>query len=866
MRRLANIVIAIAVAIISLSVWAFINRPEPQPEWPARVQGFSFAPYRADQDPAEKRYPTRAQVDEDLELLAGKAWAVRTYSIEDVLAEIPQLALAHDLNVCLGTWVGEDEKRNAAEFEIFLQIAANSKNIVRAIVGNESQHHKMAPMEELISYLDRARKELEIPISTAEPAYVWAENPELVKHVDFIAVQILPYWENKEVHEAVDYVFNVVRGLKEQYPDTPVIVSEVGWPSQGRTRENAVASVANQATFLRQFLVRAENEELIYYIMEAFDQPWKTQYEGAVGAYWGVYDVERNPKFEFTRPIVPVPKWRVLAGISIVLALITFGLLLIDSRTLRGHGRSFLAVVSYFAATAIVWIVYEYTSLYMTIGTIVIGFLLVLGMIGILAVLLAEAHEWAEALWVQERRRAFIPIHVGDEILPKVSVHVPAYNEPPEMLKETLSALAELDYPDFEVIVVDNNTKDPAVWQPVEAFCQELGPRFKFFHVDPLDGFKAGALNFALQRTAPDAEIIAVIDSDYVVERNWLRDLTPQFSRDEVAIVQAPQDYRDQHESAFKSMCFSEYRGFFFIGMVTRNERNAIIQHGTMTLIRKSVLTEIGGWGEWCITEDAELGLRILANGYEALYIPQSYGRGLMPDTFSDYKKQRSRWAYGAMQIMKRHVKALLGLKAAQLTRGQRYHFLAGWLPWIADGVNLFFTLAAMVWSTGMILSPTQFDPPPIIFAILPISLFCFKIAKIIYLYRTTVHASLRHTLSAAWAGLALSHTIAVAVVRGLFTSNEPFYRTPKLENPSLLVHALLSARSEVLFALLLWGFAVGVYVVQPAGGLDLYFWILLLFIQSLPYLSAAVMAIVSGLPALPAYHDPDSDPQRAIV
>jgi cellulose synthase/poly-beta-1,6-N-acetylglucosamine synthase-like glycosyltransferase len=237
-----------------------------------------------------------------------------------------------------------------------------------------------------------------------------------------------------------------------------------------------------------------------------------------------------------------------------------------------------------------------------------------------------------------------------------------------------------------------------------------------------------------------------------------------------------------------------------------------------------------------------------------------------MPDTFSDYKKQRSRWAYGAMQIMKRHVKALLGLKAAQLTRGQRYHFLAGWLPWIADGVNLFFTLAAMVWSTGMILSPTQFDPPPIIFAILPISLFCFKIAKIIYLYRTTVHASLRHTLSAAWAGLALSHTIAVAVVRGLFTSNEPFYRTPKLENPSLLVHALLSARSEVLFALLLWGFAVGVYVVQPAGGLDLYFWILLLFIQSLPYLSAAVMAIVSGLPALPAYHDPDSDPQRAIV
>ena len=126
--------------------------------------------------------------------------------------------------------------------------------------------------------------------------------------------------------------------------------------------------------------------------------------------------------------------------------------------------------------------------------------------------------------------------------LPKVSIHVPAYNEPPQMLIETLDALARLDYPDFEVIVVDNNTKDPQVWQPVEQHCRQLGPRFRFFHLDPLPGFKAGALNHALRHTSPDAAVVAVIDSDYKVDARWLRDLVPAFQDPKIAIVQAPQE------------------------------------------------------------------------------------------------------------------------------------------------------------------------------------------------------------------------------------------------------------------------------------------------------------------------------------
>ncbi|MFT6303571.1 MAG: cellulose synthase/poly-beta-1,6-N-acetylglucosamine synthase-like glycosyltransferase [Granulosicoccus sp.] len=88
---------------------------------------------------------------------------------------------------------------------------------------------------------------------------------------------------------------------------------------------------------------------------------------------------------------------------------------------------------------------------------------------------------------------------------------------------------------------------------------------------------------------------------------------------------------------------YSEYAGFFGNGMVNRDARNAIIQHGTKTIVRRTTLDQIHAWSTWCITEDAELGLRILEHGYRAAYIPKSYGRGLMPDNFLDFKKQRFR-------------------------------------------------------------------------------------------------------------------------------------------------------------------------------------------------------------------------------
>ncbi|MFO0333551.1 MAG: glycosyltransferase [Pseudomonadota bacterium] len=886
--RLSAVLIALVFAAITIGTWAWMNQPESdEPAWPRRVQGFAFSPYQPDQDAVEREFPTRAQIGADLDLLAGKTYAVRTYTTEGTIGLVPELALDRDINVAAGAWIDMRDDHNAEELERTIAIANAHSNVIRVIVGNEAHLRGDVTVPELTAMLDRVRAAVRQPVSTCEPWHVWIKEPELARHVDFACIHLLPYWEGVDVDLAVDYSMEKVRLVREAFPGLPVMVGEVGWPSQGRTRKEAEASAANQALFLRRFLARAEREGLVYYIMEAFDQPWKARtQEGGVGAYWGVYDASRTPKFEFVAPIVRVPEWEMLAAVSVLVAAAMLFVFYIHSGSLRNRGRSFLALIVYATSAITVWVVYDYAQQYQTFQSIAVGVLLFVGRLGVIAVLLAEAHEWAEAHWVRLRRRLLVgPAAHGTDpsYAPKVSIHVPAYNEPPDMLIETLDALARLDWPDFEVLVIDNNTRDEAVWRPVEAHCAQLGQRFRFFHVAPLEGFKAGALNFALRHTAPDAEVVAVIDSDYVVDAHWLRHLVPAFADPGIAIVQAPQDYRDDGESAFKAMMHAEYRGFFHIGMVTRNERNAIIQHGTMTMVRRSVLAELGGWAEWNITEDAELGLRVFEHGHEATYIPASYGRGLMPDTFLDFKKQRFRWAYGAMQILRAHAGELFGRRPSALTPGQRYHFLAGWLPWVADGFNLAFNAFALAWTLAMLYAPADFDAPLAVFSVLPLTLFVFKLAKLMHLYRVRVGAGVRQALAASIAGLGLAHTIGLAVLKGLFTNGEPFFRTPKHARSQSVWGALAACREEALLglALLLGAWALSVTLVAGIDGTfdrartdspDFRAWVLVLVVQSLPYVSAVLASLVSALrmPArwigqgyLPADADEDYETAR---
>ena len=843
-----NLVVVLAIAALFTGFWALINRPVSAPNWPEQISGFSYSPFQQGQYPQKDQYPTDDEMRRDLEIISKLTDNIRTYSVDGTLGDIPKLAEEFGLRVTIGIWISPDLERNEREIQKAIELANNSRSVVRVVVGNEALFREEITPEDLIVLLDRVRAAVKVPVTTSEQWHIWEKYPQLAKHVDLIAAHILPYWEFIPVDKAGEFVLDRARDLKKMFPKKPLLLSEVGWPSNGRMRGGADATPADQAIYLRTLVNTLNRRGYNYFVIEAFDQPWKASDEGSVGAYWGVYNAARQQKFNFEGPVVAIPQWRVLAIGSVVMGLLSLALLLIDGSALRQRGRTFLTFTAFLCGSVLVWIAYDYSQQYSTWFSLTVGFLLGLGALGVFIVLLTEAHELAEAVWIRKRRREFLPVEADDAYRPKVSIHVPCYNEPPEMVKQTLDALANLDYPDFEVLIIDNNTKDPAVWEPVRDYCATLGPRFKFFHVAPLAGFKGGALNYLIPHTAPDAEVIAVIDSDYCVDRNWLKHMVPHFADPKIAIVQSPQDYRDQNESKFKKLCYSEYKGFFHIGMVTRNDRDAIIQHGTMTMTRRSVLEELG-WADWCICEDAELGLRVFEKGYSAAYSHNSYGKGLMPDTFIDFKKQRFRWAYGAIQIIKRHTSSLLLGKDTELTRGQRYHFLAGWLPWVADGMNIFFTVGALLWSAAMIIVPTRVDPPLLIFAIPPLALFVFKVGKIIFLYRRAVGVNLKDAFAAALAGLALSHTIAKAVLYGFFTTSIPFFRTPKNADNHGFWVAISEAREEVFIMLLLWGAALGIFFVQGLPSNDMRFWVVMLLVQSLPYLAALIMAFMSSLP-----------------
>jgi hypothetical protein len=270
---------------------------------------------------------------------------------------------------------------------------------------------------------------------------------------------------------------------------------------------------------------------------------------------------------------------------------------------------------------------------------------------------------------------------------PFVALQVPTYNEPVDIVRETLLSLANLDYPRLLVQVVDNNTKDPAVWRPLEQLCRNLGPRFSFFHLDPWPGYKAGALNEATRRLTADVEVVGIVDADYEVHPQWLRAVMGHFTDPRVAFVQTPQHYRDWRDDPYLRGLFYSYKYFFDVTMPARAHRNAIIFAGTMGLIRRSILDEIGGWNPDTVTEDAEASLRMLGAGYSGIYEPTPYGQGLMPLSFDGLKKQRFRWALGGVQILRLHWREMLPFARhrLRLTAAQRMHYLLGSVQWFGD-------------------------------------------------------------------------------------------------------------------------------------------------------------------------------------
>ena len=824
------------VACVQAGFWVVTRDVVRAPNFDGQLASVSYAPFDGSTHPDEGGLASVAQIRSDLKLLAPVTRAIRLYSSTGGVEMVPGIASEFGLKVTVGAWIDKHQDRNDREIRSAIELAKRHSNVNGVIVGNETIYRGEETVPDLIQKIHQVKRSVNVPVTTGEIWNIWLEHPELVSAVDYIAAHILPYWEGFSERQAVDQAILIYDKLRQAYPGKRIVIAEFGWPSAGYNLKNAEPGRLDQARTLRDFVARADAWGIDYNIVEAIDQPWKT-FEGGVGPYWGLFDASRQPKFAWTGPITDPDHWRIAAIALLVSILLSLPILAMDRVTVRQ-----VLLLAGAANLTGIWtsqVVAYGTEHYFVFGT---AFSLALGailMLPLIAIAMTRIEEIAAIAFGRKPERLVAsPPLVPMETARKVSIHIPAYREPPEMLKQTLDAVARLEYPNFECVVVINNTPDPALWLPIEEHCQVLGSRFKFVRADNLQGFKAGALRLAMSHTAADAEVIGILDADYVVQPDWLNDLVPLFADPSVGLVQAPQDHRDDKRSVLHHAMNAEYAGFFDIGMVQRNEVNAIVVHGTMCLIRRSALEAVGGWSSDTICEDTDLGLTLLEHGWHAHYTNRRYGHGLLPDTFESYKKQRDRWAYGGFQILKKHWRRFLPGESL-LTREQKREFMLGWLSWLgAESLGVLVALLNILWVPFVAF--LSISVPDKILTVPILASFTVSLLHAVALYRLRVRVNKRQLFASLFAAMSVQWTVARAVGMGLVKDHLPFVRTDKggarkkTEFPAFW--------EGIIAALLLIG-AMTLVGTNVKDVREINLFAVVMCVQSLPFIAAVLLA-----------------------
>lgn len=222
--------------------------------------------------------------------------------------------------------------------------------------------------------------------------------------------------------------------------------------------------------------------------------------------------------------------------------------------------------------------------------------------------------------------------------------------EPIEVVIATIESLLAIKSADDEILIIDNNHTDKALYEPLAHYCDKLTEqKVRFYHVDKVANFKSGALNLALELMDAQCSHIVVVDSDYQALPHARAAITNAIQAyPEHALLQFPQFYRDK---GLKDV-HSELNHYFNYHLYRPFNRQRALSTGTFAVIRKQALIELGGWSGASITEDAQMGVLMHGQGLKSRFIPEVIATGLLPTTLPDLICQRQRWIYGNMQVL----------------------------------------------------------------------------------------------------------------------------------------------------------------------------------------------------------------------
>lgn len=356
----------LALLLISLSaiaaVWWWLAMPitlaraaiDPD----AKLMCVSYAPFRGAQTPlSPTTHVSAEEIAQDLEQLAKITDCVRTYSIENGLDQVPELAGKAGLKVIQGIWLGSNRLKNLAQIATVVHLAKEFPDVITSVVvGNEVLLRGEMTTADLAATIRSVKSQLAVPVTYADVWEYWLRNREIYEAVDFVTIHILPYWEDFPIRakHAAAHVDDIRRRMAVAFPGKEILIGETGWPSEGRMREGALPSRTNQARVVSEILELAKRENFRVNLIEAYDQPWKRELEGTVGGYWGLFDSGRRAvKYPPGIPVSNYPAWKLQMACGMALSILVFGVgwLTLRRRPWKPRLASWIAVGIY-ATTA----------------------------------------------------------------------------------------------------------------------------------------------------------------------------------------------------------------------------------------------------------------------------------------------------------------------------------------------------------------------------------------------------------------------------------------------------------------------------------------------------------------------------------
>lgn len=259
------------------------------------MHGLCFSPYEEGQNPGDML--SEKQIRRRMEIIRPYIKWIRSFSCTEGNELIPKIAKEYGIKTMVGAWLGKDNKVNQQEVKNLIELAKEGYVDIAA-VGNEVLYRKDLTEDELLRFIDKAKKEINhIPVGYVDAYYEFDIKPRITDACDVILANCYPYWEGCHCDYSLLYIKDMFARATRAAKGKKVIISETGWPSQGTNLHAAMPSYENFMKYFINIQTWSKQENIEIHYFSSFDESWKVGAEGDVGAYWGIWDKDETIKF-----------------------------------------------------------------------------------------------------------------------------------------------------------------------------------------------------------------------------------------------------------------------------------------------------------------------------------------------------------------------------------------------------------------------------------------------------------------------------------------------------------------------------------------------------------------------------------------